>query len=50
MTDLERNWTQSEVSDLFQQIFAKSLKETGLNEVFSAEWDSYRKVREFGES
>lgn len=43
----EADWTVEEVSNFFQQVFSKSLKEVSVKEVFSTEWDSYRKVSLF---
>lgn len=38
------NMTVDDVAELFQQIFSKTLSKVSVNEVFSEEWDSYRKV------
>lgn len=38
--------TVEDVSALFEKVFVKALKEVSVGEVFSDEWDIYRKVLE----
>lgn len=41
----QRNMTADDVTSLFQEMFSKALNKVSVGDIFSEEWDRYRKVR-----